>query len=96
VASVQDINVDRCTNCGGIWFDEQELPRLLHVSPQDLAPLRGGALQEELNTKRGPCPRDATPLLRVYSAQNPSVVVDACTRCRGIWLDGGEFDRLLS
>jgi len=96
IASVQGIDVDRCTNCRGIWFDEQELPRLLQVTPQDLTPLRGGSVQEDLNTKRGSCPRDATPLLRVYSAQNPSVVVDACTQCRGIWLDGGEFDRLLS
>jgi Zn-finger nucleic acid-binding protein len=82
--------------CGGIWFDEQELPRLLHVTRQELSPLRGGATLDDLNSKRGSCPREGTALLRVYSAQNPAVVVDACTQCRGIWLDGGEFDRLLS
>ena len=96
VTSVQGIDVDRCSTCGGIWFDEQELPRLLRITPQELTPLHGGAAPEDLNTKRGVCPREATPLLRVYSAQNPAIVVDACTQCRGIWLDGGEFDRLLS
>ena len=96
VASVQGIDVDRCRVCGGIWFDEQELPRLLHVTPQELTPLRGGSTQDDLNHKHGSCPRDGTPLLRIYSAQNSSVVLDHCTQCRGIWLDGGEFERLLS
>jgi uncharacterized protein len=96
VTSTQGIDVDRCSACGGIWFDEQELPRLLRVTRQELSSLRGGTTQDDLNTKRGVCPRDTIPLLRVCSAQNPAVVVDACTQCRGIWLDGGEFDRLLS
>jgi len=96
VTLVQGTDVDRCTVCGGIWFDEQELPRLLHVTPQELTTLRGGAPQDDLNTKRGSCPRDGTSLLRIYSAQNSAVVLDTCTQCRGIWLDGGEFDRLLA
>jgi len=96
VASVQGIDVDRCTVCGGIWFDEQELPLLLHVTPQELSSLRGGTTQDDLNSKRGSCPRDGTLLLRIYSAQNPAVVLDTCTQCRGTWLDGGEFDRLLT
>ncbi|MGE0826055.1 MAG: zf-TFIIB domain-containing protein [Candidatus Binatia bacterium] len=92
---VQTIEVDRCTTCGGVWCDDQELPLLLRVSSQELKPLQKGPERDDLDTKRGVCPRDATPLIRVFSAQNSSVVVDACSQCRGVWLDGGELSRLL-
>lgn len=94
-SQVQEINVDRCETCGGIWFDEQELVLLLNENLPLLASLRGGADPEELNSKRGRCPRDSTPLLRVYSSFSRSVVVDTCPHCHGMWLDGGEFDELL-
>jgi Zn-finger nucleic acid-binding protein len=35
-------------------------------------------------------------LLRVYSAIDKSVIIDACPECHGIWLDGGEFAKLFA
>lgn len=96
VFSVQGVAVDRCSSCHGIWFDEQELAQLLTEDARQLSPLREGSEKTELDAKRGNCPRDDSSLLRVYSAVNRSVVVDACLQCRGIWLDGGEFEKLLS
>jgi len=93
--AIREIEVDRCRTCGGIWFDEKELVQLLRVSPQELTPLGKGGEQEDLNSKHGKCPRDMAPLLRVFSAINPAIIVDTCTQCRGIWLDGGEFAALL-
>jgi len=94
--SVRDVTVDRCSSCNGIWFDEQELSQLLSEDARQLTALREGEGKEELDAKRGNCPRDNSQLVRVYSSVNQSVVVDACLQCRGIWLDGGEFERLLS
>jgi Zn-finger nucleic acid-binding protein len=34
--------------------------------------------------------------MRVYSSIDRSVVLDACPECRGIWLDGGEFEKLFA
>ncbi len=39
------------------------------------------------------CPRDAGTML-VAVARN-GVTVDACPRCRGVWLDRGELDKLI-
>ncbi|HXG21339.1 MAG TPA: zf-TFIIB domain-containing protein [Methylomirabilota bacterium] len=93
--SWREVTVDRCASCHGIWFDEQELPQLLSAGPRQLTPLLEGSENEDLNSKRGNCPRDGSPLVRMYSAINRSVVVDICLDCRGIWLDGGEFEKLL-
>jgi len=93
---VQQVEVDRCSSCNGIWFDEQELVHLLTEDARQLTPLREGEEKAELDARRGGCPRDNSSLLRVYSSLNRSVIVDACPQCRGIWLDGGEFEKLLS
>jgi hypothetical protein len=94
--SVQEVEVDRCSSCNGIWFDAQELVQLLTEDARQLTLLREGEKKAELDAKRGNCPHDNSPLLRVYSSINRSVIVDACPQCRGIWLDGGEFEKLLS
>ena len=92
---IQDLSVDRCPSCGGIWFDDQELIPLLHENLKALASLRTGSDTHDQNSKRGQCPRDATELLRVYSSFSKLVVLDSCPQCHGIWLDGGEFEELL-
>jgi Zn-finger nucleic acid-binding protein len=86
---VEDVAVDRCSTCDGIWFDAQELSQLI-------ASLRRGSADEQADDKKGHCPRDESELLRVFSAIDKSVVLDACPECRGIWLDGGEFAKLFA
>ena len=94
VFSVQGVALERCSSCSGIWFDARELSQLLEEDARLVDSLRRGGAKEELQGKRGVCPRDGSELLRVYSSINPSVIIDACADCRGIWLDGGEFEKL--
>jgi len=93
---VETIRVDRCSSCDGIWFDAQELSQLLVEDARQVAELRRGATREQLDDKRGRCPRDSAELLRIYSAIDRSVTLDACADCHGIWLDGGEFEKLFA
>lgn len=94
-ATVKGIEVDQCPACRGVWFDEQELSRLLATTPEELKPIARGRGDAAQDTRPGRCPRDAQPLMRVRSARQPAVVVDVCPRCRGLWLDGGELAQLL-
>ncbi|HWH78973.1 MAG TPA: zf-TFIIB domain-containing protein [Candidatus Binatus sp.] len=93
---VEGVAVDRCSSCDGIWFDAQELSELLADDAKKVASLRHGSPHEELDGKKGRCPRDQADLLRVYSAIDKSVILDACAECHGIWLDGGEFAKLFA
>lgn len=93
---VEDVAVDRCSVCDGIWFDAHELNELLVEDARQVASLRRGTIDELADGKRGRCPRDASMLLRVFSAVEKTVVLDACPECRGIWLDGGEFAKLFA
>lgn len=91
---IEDVTVERCSSCRGIWFDAHELSELLAEDARQVAALRHGSENERADDKRGKCPRDASALLRVYSSIERSVVLDACADCHGIWLDGGEFEKL--
>jgi len=94
--SVEEVAVDRCSACDGIWFDAQELNRLLAEDARQVASLSRGGENELADGKKGYCPRDGAKLMRVYSAVDRAVIIDACAECRGIWLDGGEFKKLFA
>lgn len=96
VFSVRGVALERCSSCSGIWFDARELSQLVEEDARQVASLRRGNVNEQLEGKRGSCPRDGSELLRVYSSINRSVIIDACADCRGTWLDGGEFEKLFA
>lgn len=79
--------VDYCQGCQGIWFDDGELSSVIGVPARNLsapANARPSALQ---------CPRCAKPLV-LFPYPGTMVVIDGCRACRGVWLDGGEFQEL--
>ncbi len=39
------------------------------------------------------CPRDGAQLVEV---ERDGVMIDTCPTCRGIWLDGGELEKLVA
>lgn len=91
---VETVRVDRCSSCNGIWFDALELSQLLSEDAKQVTSLTQGGSRSPLDGKRGRCPHDGSELLRIFSAVDRSVIVDACADCHGIWLDGGEFEKL--
>jgi Zn-finger nucleic acid-binding protein len=93
---VKGVTVERCSSCNGIWFDARELTQLLAEDAGYVASLRRGSVKEQVAGKKGFCPRDGSELLRVYSSIERSVILDACADCHGIWLDGGEFEKLFT
>ena len=93
---VEETPVDRCSNCNGTWFDARELSRLLAEEANQVVRLLKGATVEQAAGRKGMCPRDGALLLRIYSALDRAVIVDACADCHGIWLDGGEFEKLFA
>jgi Zn-finger nucleic acid-binding protein len=89
---IDELEVDRCSLCGGVWFDKAELAPLLGRDTGRVSAIVGGAGGTDERT--GTCPRDARRLYRVKSARNASVTIETCPICQGIWLDGGEFESI--
>ena len=48
--------------------------------------------EQGFRQERLPCPNCGTPLVEIDRSE---ILIDACPKCRGVWLDRGELDRLL-
>lgn len=90
------IEVDRCVQCGGLWFDRLEADRLLKVKGSASAIDTGDAKTGEAQNQQGriECPRCHTPLIRMVDLKQHHIWYESCTVCGGKWFDAGEFKDL--
>jgi Zn-finger nucleic acid-binding protein len=79
--------VDYCPKCRGIWFDDGELSSVLGV------PARNLSAPANAKPSAVGCPRCAKPLV-LFPYPGTMVVIEGCRTCRGVWLDGGEYQEL--
>ncbi|MBW4699743.1 MAG: zf-TFIIB domain-containing protein [Aphanocapsa lilacina HA4352-LM1] len=88
-----DIEVDQCPNCLGIWFDVSEMTALVEKQNLDGIKLSGkpGGMRTIVPLN---CPRDGTLMDMVNDVKAADIQMDVCPTCGGRWLDGGELDRL--
>ena len=92
------IELDYCTQCGGVWFDTSELELFLHAAGLLSADFTPEALLRLPEIKETPHPRKCPVCrqkLRDVAISEPPLIVDVCRRGQGIWFDGGEIQQLL-
>jgi Zn-finger nucleic acid-binding protein len=93
-AKIEDIEVDHCPACGGLWLDHGEIERLSRKMQSELdrlrrllAPQAGPpAVPSEITTS---CPACTGAMQEVTLG---SIRIDFCSRCKGFFLDRGEID----
>jgi len=97
-AILLNVEVDYCTKCQGLWFDDDELriakdKEDVNLNWLDIDLWRD--IKKFIVSRTGRlCPYCRMPL---YEAQydNSKVRVDPCNLCKGIWLDKKEFERII-
>ena len=104
----ENLKVNVCFICEGIWFDAGELEKVLKadsrdfeflgLDSEDLAGKEAADLLEKFDKKESKCPRcaDSTKLVRKIYKGKHKVNVETCPKCNGIWLEGGEIQELRS
>ncbi len=95
---VASIEVDECPGCKGLWFDDDELRLAKDESRPDLRWLDFELWKHHdhfrASQRHLKCPDCGGDLVGIEYGK-AQVVVDACATCHGIWLDKGEFQRIL-
>jgi Zn-finger nucleic acid-binding protein len=95
---VDDILLDKCLTCGGVWFDFAEMEKAIGKERRALQGVLGGAGQDAAPALRASnrpvCPRCGDELLAVRNSDNPDLRVEACLTCYGRWVDGVELVRV--
>jgi len=87
--------LDGCDSCGGLWFDQDELAQLGRAGGDVLATAEvtfepslapAGGVRGAMS-----CPRCSVALFPFEFRHTPGVTLDACPKCRGIWVDDQEL-----
>ena len=88
----EDIEVDRCTNCKGLWFDILEKDDLLKVKGSEVIDTGDADAGKEYNRiDHYDCPNCNVEMIRMVDNKQPHIWFESCPQCYGMFLDAGEF-----
>lgn len=96
---LDQVEVDHCHSCGGVWLDPDEMDLLLEGSAgrdEIRAQLKFGEPSDE-KSRRCPICRHKMEKTRVRrKASDAGIQIDRCGRGHGTWLDGGELQAIIA
>ncbi len=88
----QEIELDVCSGCEGIWFDAGELKPFEKVIDTVLIPfsLKNRDTDQMLALDCPAC-ANSPRMEKMTHPMQEDVIIDHCSGCGGIWLDSGEL-----
>jgi len=93
-----NVGADHCPKCLGLWFEEDELRQAKDEKDKDFnwldIDLWSDQAKFQLGQGQKACPQDGVPLYEV-GYDDAGIKVDICGQCRGVWLDRGEFKKIV-
>jgi len=99
VVEYQNIELDYCNNCKGVWFDSGELELLLKSQGlEEPKAFFDGILnsQEAASPeKKRSCPVCGHKMKKTAIGGQPEILIDICRDKHGLWFDGGEVAQLI-
>lgn len=95
VLELDEVEVDYCADCRGIWLDSGELELLLEDAVKAREVLQSFTPDKTNETPRK-CPicRKKMEKVRVDGGDKPELI-DRCGRSHGLWFDAGELEKIL-
>jgi len=96
VLELNQIEVDHCLTCKGVWLDAGELDLLL-----DGASNRGRLMdtlkkQSESSEKKIRCPICSKKMDKILCGDAGTICLDSCPNNHGIWFDKGELNEVIA
>jgi uncharacterized protein len=92
VIEYNGVEVDRCDNCHGLWFDhleKEDLKRLEGAETLDIGDEFVGARYDRMQGIK--CPKCSAGMVRVENTEPFEITFESCPSCRGSYFDAGEF-----
>jgi len=95
---LEEVEIDYCTDCGGIWLDAGELEELLGQADKAAQLLASFKADPKCAEKPRKCPICDKKMQKIIVGQaKPTLLIDKCAKGDGLWFDNGElhdiFDR---
>jgi len=91
-----DVEIDHCTECGGIWLDAGELELLLGEPEKAKQLLDSFKVDSTSTEKPRKCPICDKKMRKIIAGSSePTLLIDKCRRGDGLWFDKGELQDIL-
>ena len=95
VLELEQIEIDYCTSCKGIWLDAGELELLLETE-QERARLLNLLIEDSsAKEKSYRCPICSKKMKKVFVGEERKILIDKCKKNHGLWLDKGELESVI-
>jgi Zn-finger nucleic acid-binding protein len=92
---LQDVEVDHCTICGGIWLDAGELEVLLGNSGGAVELLKSFEIDSKCTERARKCPICLKRMRKIIVGKaHPPVLIDKCAKGDGLWFDKNELQNI--
>lgn len=87
----QEVELDTCLACHGIWLDTDELSFLLEDRSLSEGFISSGNPELSKGEKKRLCPICDKPMKKLVTTGSNPVVHDYCPKGHGTWFDRGEL-----
>jgi len=95
ILELNNVEIDHCTNCQGIWLDGGELEILLVNSSHKNELLASFVVDKKNDEKKLKCPICRKKMDKVLCGKEENILIDKCRLHHGLWFDKGELEQLL-
>ena len=94
---LEQVEVDYCCDCSGIWLDAGELELLFEDSNQAGQLVKSFATTDSFKEDIRRCPICRAKMDKVSAGDgNEPIIIDRCAKSHGLWFDRGELSQILS
>lgn len=90
--SFSDIEIERCTQCKGLWFDLLEKDDLIKIKGSESIDIGDEQVgQRYRDMQKIQCPKCSKPMLPMVDKDQFHIKYESCVDCFGAFFDAGEF-----
>jgi hypothetical protein len=94
---LENVEIDYCTDCGGIWLDAGELELLLGEPEKAGNLINSFKVNSQCSEGIRKCPICDKKMQKIIVGDStPVLLIDKCRKGDGLWFDSGELNEIFS
>jgi Zn-finger nucleic acid-binding protein len=92
VVTFNEVQVERCTNCKGLWFDMLEKEDLAKMEGSEAIDIGSDQVGKKFDAMQDiTCPKCEVKMIPMVDKDQFHIRFECCPSCYGTFFDAGEF-----